>query len=982
MENIKLFQLGKSVLCIEDIERKKQKCKIKGWIWTDNKDFNDYYIGLKNNDNVKYVKINPNIVRGDLLYDRGNCRNRFQGFEQQISTDFSFDCIAISSTQKENNNLNSFHDLHEIIITSSEEPTLYSEFLRKKNTLKDIMKTSIFNKQISTQEKVYAIEGGRVIDAEGVSLGLEYLFFKGNSLFLSGWVVYGECPLENAYIEVKNKFFKLKHSLKISISRDDVVQDRKLNNLLKPGISLALPKIASAPSEIKLSFKFKDVDYIFEFDLSEYLPIFHSNSLDLLFKFSMLAIPHFPNLLKNGLKNEISRLVLLSENMNNKEILPRVTYNLDKKPNTEIKFDYPVNIVIAAFNNLHLLEPLFQDLCDYTDLDCILTIVDDGSKREDLHKFYDKLEGTPFEHEFIKQINIIRREENCGFVKSTNAGLRLSEGHSVILNTDTRLPPKWLSKLMRPIYEDESICSVTPMTNGGTVASFPIIGIDNKLVGGLDVVEIDKFFTNLDIKKYIEVPSGVGFCMAMAQNFTKKYGILDEETFGRGYGEENDWCLRSAKNGGRNVIVHDLFVYHIHGATFKEEKRNLVEAHLKLINERYPDYGNNVSNFFNYDKVAYIRIAALLEYLGKYPDNGEIIIDHNLGGGANSYRKDKLEEALANGRIVILVCPITEDSVIGVEVHTNEGTFTAIYDSLETLFVTVQNGTKLKIIVNNLVSYNDLNIDLKCLRHLFDKGANIEYLVHDFYAICPSYTLLNNEGKFCNVPDLISCNLCFNNGIKSLQNQVNSIETWRNNWSDIISKSTIKCFSYSSETIVKRAFGEELNVIVEPHKVKWLSDLESQKSKTMKSYDDFKIGILGGINFEKGRDKVLEISQLLEQKYPEAKIVIVGVASPKINARNIFETGSYNPLDLPDIISNNKLDVFLLPSICPETFSFTTSELMSLGLGVACYNIGAPPERVRNYEFGVIIDNQDAENTIETLFELKNKRRDALNNMN
>ena len=69
----------------------------------------------------------------------------------------------------------------------------------------------------------------------------------------------------------------------------------------------------------------------------------------------------------------------------------------------------------------------------------------------------------------------------------------------------------------------------------------------------------------------IELPTGVGFCMALNRNVLKKIGFLDEQTFGKGYGEENDWCMRAYKAGYKNVLIPNLFVYHKHGMSFNED---------------------------------------------------------------------------------------------------------------------------------------------------------------------------------------------------------------------------------------------------------------------------------------------------------------------------------------------------------------------------------------------------------------------------
>ena len=43
--------------------------------------------------------------------------------------------------------------------------------------------------------------------------------------------------------------------------------------------------------------------------------------------------------------------------------------------------------------------------------------------------------------------------------------------------------------------------------------------------------------------------------------FFRKLVIFDAKTFGKGYGEENDWCQRAIEKGYKNVHVENLFVF-------------------------------------------------------------------------------------------------------------------------------------------------------------------------------------------------------------------------------------------------------------------------------------------------------------------------------------------------------------------------------------------------------------------------------------
>ena len=101
--------------------------------------------------------------------------------------------------------------------------------------------------------------------------------------------------------------------------------------------------------------------------------------------------------------------------------------------------------------------------------------------------------------------------------------------------------------------------------------------------------EIDDEFRMIR-PQYPAMPTGVGFCMGMNLKAIREVGLLDEENFGKGYGEENDWCQRAIAAGYENVDVDNLFVYHKHGGSFpSEEKQRLLKEHSDALLRKHPD---------------------------------------------------------------------------------------------------------------------------------------------------------------------------------------------------------------------------------------------------------------------------------------------------------------------------------------------------------------------------------------------------------
>ena len=80
-------------------------------------------------------------------------------------------------------------------------------------------------------------------------------------------------------------------------------------------------------------------------------------------------------------------------------------------------------------------------------------------------------------------------------------------------------------------------------------------------------------------------------------------------------------------------------------------------------------------------------------------------------------------------------------------------------------------------------------------------------------------------------------------------------------------------------------------------------------------------------------------------------------------------TGRYMRSELPDLVEHYGVDMVWFPSIWPETFSYVTEEVMDMGLPIACFDIGAPAERVRGYAGGLVLQNKDARQALMAMLD-------------
>ena len=261
-----------------------------------------------------------------------------------------------------------------------------------------------------------------------------------------------------------------------------------------------------------------------------------------------------------------------------------------------------VDIIIPVYRNVNLTQRCVESVLRAADpaMGDIL-LINDASPEPELVNYCRELGA----HE---SISLVINAENRGFVGSVNEGFAAAgQRDVVILNSDTEVSANWLTRLQATAEREPRAASVTPFSNNATICSYPHFCEDNFLPEGLDSTALDALFSSANAGYAVEIPTGVGFCMYLRRQALNQVGDFDENAFGRGYGEENDWCLRATEKGWKHLLAADVFVHHAGGASFGDEARDYQANALKVISERYPEYERDIAQFVEADPIEAAR---------------------------------------------------------------------------------------------------------------------------------------------------------------------------------------------------------------------------------------------------------------------------------------------------------------------------------------------------------------------------------------
>lgn len=260
-------------------------------------------------------------------------------------------------------------------------------------------------------------------------------------------------------------------------------------------------------------------------------------------------------------------------------------------------------VIVPLYKNAGLIPGLFQSIAaseeEFLSFDTKILFINDSPDDPDLTAVLaEQLSCLP------KSCNtvVIANEANLGFITSCNKGLELAlaEGRdAILLNSDVLLTPGAILEMAELAYEDPLIGFVSPRSNNATICNSPYPDRYRELEVNAAIAahrHIEQFLPRMTY-----VPTAVGFCLYIRHFILVEFGVLDE-SYGRGYNEENDLIMRCNRRGYRAVLANHAFVYHLGEASFSLTRAGRdcrEDANRKLLLQRYPEYVRAVDRYFD-----------------------------------------------------------------------------------------------------------------------------------------------------------------------------------------------------------------------------------------------------------------------------------------------------------------------------------------------------------------------------------------------
>ncbi len=268
----------------------------------------------------------------------------------------------------------------------------------------------------------------------------------------------------------------------------------------------------------------------------------------------------------------------------------------------------PIDILLPVYNGFEYLRPCLDSLLKHTDLPFHIYIADDKSPDERVLPLLREYQST-----YPDKITLIENQQNQGWLQNINMLFARTKHDCVMLNSDTEVAEGWASRLLAPIFSDQTVAAAGPWSNAACLQSIWFRSEEEPLKTLLSTV--NDLAGKFALPAIEEMPYLAGFCLVISRKALDHIGGLDP-VYGKGYFEEVDWLERALHHGYKVALSLRAFVYHKGTGSFSSEQRRAsFKKNARTFRRRYPKHSSSRRRAQYCAPYAAARFLLLANYL-------------------------------------------------------------------------------------------------------------------------------------------------------------------------------------------------------------------------------------------------------------------------------------------------------------------------------------------------------------------------------
>ena len=618
-------------------------------------------------------------------------------------------------------------------------------------------------------------------------------------------------------------------------------------------------------------------------------------------------------------------------------------------------------IIVPVFNAPAALERCLTALLRHTTARARLAVLDDASTDPAVLSVLQRLEG-------LANVIVRRNRQNEGFARTVDAGIKAVQGDVVILNADTEVGPRWLENLLTASWQAPRIGTVTALSNRAGAFSAPDINGTNALPDHLSAADVSRLVNQSALGLYPAVGTGNGFCMFIRRACYDAVGGFDLKAFAKGYGEENDFCVRAMHLGWQHVIDDRTYVLHEREASFGARAAALKQEARETL-KRHSEFDVIVESFTrrtDLNTVRYQVRRAFSAAPAKVRPRMLFVISTLSGGTPQTNRdlmetlRDRYEPYLlyCNGHVLELWSADGDeqrllerkvlDRRIDPVLHTSDAYDIAVRGWLAKYAI--------ELVHIRHLAYHSLGLPAVCA----SLALPTVYSFHDYYTLCPSVKLIDEAGQFCagrctHTPGPCASELWDQSEMPDIKNAY--VERWRARFQAAIATcDALVTTAPSVAELIGRimpAVAGRLKVI--PH---GRTFSRFGRATPYVPGTPFRILVAGDLSRAKGSALVSELAHLLRDEGVE--IHQLGGYDDGLDTSVVTAHGPYAREEFVTRAEAIGAHMALVAPLWAETYCHVLTESWAAGLPVLGRDLGAVGERIAEHGAGWLFDAADA----------------------
>lgn len=439
-------------------------------------------------------------------------------------------------------------------------------------------------------------------------------------------------------------------------------------------------------------------------------------------------------------------------------------------------------------------------------------------------------------------------------------------------------------------------------------------------------------------------------------------GDFDAKSFGLGYGEENDYCLRALMAGFKNVLAHDVFVYHTGRVSFSDVATENFAKGQASLHRLHPDYEMRIESYVKADPAREARARLDLYRLAKrLGENSAVLVTHNLGGGVTAHVKH-LSKRLQDEGVNCLTIRVAGNAQgdCSILIDCDDWLYAPSIAQLAVprqgdLLAKFLQWLKPKIFHVHSLAGLDWSSTLKLFSIIQANVPRYFCTLHDFGSICHRNNLVTSQAQFCGAPAVEACQSCV-----AADNErvffVDPIERRAAYRSFLEGAQNVFVPSHDTADRLSRIF-PTVALSVRPHE----ELVKNARAPIAQPEIDrpLRVALIGAIGPHKGCHVLYSLALDARQRKLPIEFIVIGYSniSSKLDELGVKETGRYDDEEAAIAeLYDAKAHFAFFPSIWPETFAYTLTLALAAGLPAVAFDLGAPAERLRALKTGRVLD--------------------------